>query len=180
MKQRMSTALNNFEGMWTWTSLNLCYFSEPLFLLSTTYSYALHTLSQETLSNTLCHQFKQGRLHHDRCDVCRSHIWEIEDGLTCTSESLHPPLISSFFSSLLSLSSPLPSFFLLPPFFLIPLPPSPSFFFCFPSSYLPSPYSLTGCQVSVHTGEGKGCEYLLDKTCSEVSERCTGRKERVP
>ena len=141
--------------MWTRTPLNLCFFS-------TTCTHALHahslTLSQETLSNTLGHQFNLSSRFSDKCDVCRKTIRFGEDRRTCTRESLYPPLLSSPFFFLLSLH----------------FPPSPSSFLCFPSSHLTPPSSLTVCQVFVH----RECVDKLDKKCSEVSEGCVGREER--
>ena len=165
----MSTAVNNSS------TVNLDS-SEPLFLLNYMYTYTL-TLSQETLSNTLGHQFKLHQLsRHCRCDVCGVTIWE--DDLTCSRESLHPPLLSS-------------PFFFLPPSLVLPSPLSCSYLFPFSSFLLsslllplfpflpshPSPSSLTECQGTVHTR----CVNELDKTCSEVSEGCMGiGRERGP
>ena len=143
--------------MWTWTPLNLCFFS-------TTCTHALHT--QGTLSNTLGHQFKRHQLsRQNNCDVCTDTIWSFaDDCLICTRESLHPPLLSSPFyflppSLVLPSSSFLSFFFLISSF-------SFSLLFCFPSPQLTSPSSLTECQGTVH----KECVDKLDKTCFEVSE----------
>ena len=114
------------------------------------------THSQETLSNTLGHQFKLHRLsHHCMCDVCRQTIRNA--CLMCSRESFHPPLISSL--PFPSLSFLLPSSLLLSSFSSVSHPPLP-------------PSSLTECQGAVHTR----CVKKLDKTCSEVSEGYMGRK----
>ena len=174
MKQSMSTAINNSSTLkWCELGLNLCFFS-------TTYTYT-HSHSQETVSNTLGHQFKRHQVSDRcRCDMCRETNWEVEEWLICSRESLHPPLLTSPFylllPSFLLLHSFLPCIFLYSPFSsFLPFPfcsPSPSPFLCFPSSHLIRPSSITECQVTVHTR----CVNKLDKTCSEVSEGCMGRK----
>ena len=149
--------------LWSDVNLDWTFVSSQLHV-HTHYTLTL-THSQETLSNTLGHQFQRCQVGLNECDVCRKTTWSWQDVLTCTRESLHPPLLSPFF-----FLSPSSSFS-----FLLPLPslilPPPSSFLCFPSSHLPSPSSLTECQMTVH----KECVDKLDKTCSEVSEGCMGR-----
>ena len=131
-----------------WSDVNLDS-SEPLFLLNYMYTYTTHShtltlkLSQETLSNTLGHQFNLSRSFSDKkCDVCRKTISFLEVHLTCTRESLLPPLLSSPFFFLL------PSSLFFDPFFssflLFPLFP----FLLSHPSFLPHRMSV-GCAHKV-------------------------------